>query len=170
MNECCSFAEISKYSKGSHTTYYHRYHLVWITKYRYKVLRGALQKRVRDLIAQVADEMNIKIFNGVVSSDHVHIFCSIPPHIPVSEFAKKAKGRSSRKVQIEFPELKTKYWGKHFWGRGYFSSNRGTVTDEIINEYIDNHTDAYRSDNQNNISLEQIPTSSRDSNLLSHRW
>lgn len=104
---------MSQYSKGSHTTYYHRYHLVWITKYRYKVLRGALQKRVRDLIAQVADEMHIKIFNGVVSSDHVHIFCSIPPHIAVSEFVKKAKGRSSRKVQMEFPELKRTPRGKN---------------------------------------------------------
>lgn len=150
---------MSEYSKGSHSTYYHRYHLVWITKYRYKVLRGSLQSRVRDIIAQVADEMNthrrpIKIFNGVVSSDHVHIFCNIPRHIAVSEFVKKAKGRSSRKVQIEFPELKKRYWGNHFWGRGYFSATSGNVTDEVINEYIDNHVDAHKSDNQNNISLE----------------
>lgn len=143
---------------------------MWITKYRYKVLRGPLQKRVRDLIAQVADEMNVKIFNGVVSSDHVHIFCSIAPHIPVSEFVKKAKGRSSRKVQMEFPELKKRYWGNHFWGRGYFSSTSGNVTDDIINEYIDNHTDAHKSDNQSNISLEWVPTSSRDQNLPASSW
>ncbi len=79
------------YSKGNHTTYYHRYHLVWITKYRYKILTGSLQHRVRELIAQVASDLNIKIINEVVSSDHVHIFCSIPPHISVSEFVKKVK-------------------------------------------------------------------------------
>jgi len=61
------------YSRGNHTTYYHRYHLVWITKYRYKILTGNLQKRVRELIAQVASDMNIKIINGVVSSDHIYI-------------------------------------------------------------------------------------------------
>ena len=142
------------YSKGNHTTYYHRYHLFWITKYRYKILTGALQKRVRELIAQVASEMNIKILNGVVSSDHIHIFCSIPPHISVSEFVKKAKGRSSRKVQQEFSELKNRYWGKHFWARGYFSSTSGNVTDEVINEYINNHFDGNKPENEQNISLE----------------
>jgi putative transposase len=142
------------YSKGNHTTYYHRYHIVWITKYRYKILTGLLQKRTRELIAQVASEMNIKIMNGVVSSDHIHIFCSIPPHISVSEFVKKAKGRSSRKVQQEFPNLKKRYWGKHFWARGYFSSTSGNVTDEVINEYINNHFDGNKPENEANISLE----------------
>ena len=145
---------MKNYSKGSHTVYYHRYHLVWITKYRYRVLSGDLQVRVRDIIAQVSDELGITILNGVVSSDHIHLFCSIPPSISVSSFVQKAKGRSSRKVQQEFPDLKKRYWGKHFWGRGYFSSTSGNVTDEIINEYINNHVDAHKSDNANNISLE----------------
>ena len=79
------------YTKGSHTLYHHRYHLVWITKYRYRVLRGELQRRVRTIIAQVAEESGVKILNGVVSSDHIHLFVSIPPPLPVSEFVKRAK-------------------------------------------------------------------------------
>ena len=142
------------YSKGSHWVYHHRYHLVWITKYRYRVLRGKLQERVRELIAQVAESMDIKIFNGVVSSDHIHLYCSIPPHISVSDFVQRAKGKSSYKVQGEFLELRQRYWGRHFWGRGYFSSTSGNVTDEMINAYIDNHVDAHKSENANNISLE----------------
>ena len=55
------------------------------------------------------------------------------------------------KVSLNWPAPR---WGNHFWGRGYFSSTSGNVTDDIINEYIDNHTDAHRSDNQSNISLE----------------
>ena len=66
--------------------------------------------------------MGIKIENGVVSSDHVHIFANIPPHIKVSEFVQKAKGRSSKRIQEEFPILQKKYWGRHLWGRGYFVS------------------------------------------------
>jgi putative transposase len=145
---------MTDYSHATHTVYHHRYHLVWITKYRYRVLQGQLRLRVREIIAQVAEEMGIKIVNGVLSSDHIHIFASIPPHISVSEFVKVAKGRSSRKIQQEFPEMRKKYWGRHFWGRGYFSSTSGNVTDEIINAYIDNHVDSHRSDNVNNISLE----------------
>ena len=98
--------------------------------------------------------MNIKIINGVLSSDHIHVFVSIPPHITVSEFVQKAKGRSSRKIQQEFPEIKKRYWGRHFWGRGYFSSTSGNVTDEMINAYIDSHVDGHRTENVNHISLE----------------
>ena len=145
---------MSPYRPGDHTVNYHRYHIVWITKYRYKVMTQAIKHRVRELIAQAAEELGATIENGVVSSDHVHIFVSIPPHIAVSEFVKLAKGRSSRKVQLEFPELKKVYWGRHFWARGFFSATSGNVTDEIINEYINRHTDAHQPQNVNNIRLE----------------
>ncbi len=145
---------MTDYSHGQHTVYHHRYHIVWITKYRYRVLQGELRLRVRRIIAQVAEEMGIKIINGVLSADHIHIFASIPPNIAVSEFVKIAKGRSSRKIQQEYPEIRKKYWGRHFWGRGYFSTTSGNVTDDIINAYINNHVDSHRSENETNISLE----------------
>src|SRR3990167_9195019 len=145
---------MKEYSKTSHTVYYHRYHIVWIMKYRKRILSGELRLRVRSVIAQVADEMGIHICNGVLSADHVHLFANIPPHISVSEFVKVAKGRSSRKVQQEFPGLSKEYWGRHFWGRGYFSATSGNVTDDIINNYIDQHSDAHKSDNVLNLSLE----------------
>jgi putative transposase len=109
---------VKSYSKGSHTIYHHRYHLVWITKYRYRVLRGELQRRVRTIIVQVAEELGVKIINGVVFSDHIHLLVSIPPQLAVAEFVKRVKGRSSRKVQQEFPEVRKRYWGRHFWARG----------------------------------------------------
>src|SRR5690606_26245300 len=120
----------------SHTVFHHRFHVIWITKYRYRVLSGAIGNRVREVTAQVAEELGLRIINGVVSADHVHVFLEIPPHIPVSDFVKIAKGRSSRKIQQEFPELRKRYWGRHFWGRGFFSSTSGNVTDEVINQYI----------------------------------
>ena len=145
---------MKSYSKGSHTKYHHRFHIVWVTKYRYKVLRGALQRRVREIVAQVAEEFDVPIVNGVVSSDHVHIFVSIPPHVRESDLVKAMKGRTSRKVQQEFPELRKRYWGRHFWGRGYFSVTSGNVTDEMIEEFINNHVDAHRRNDEDNISLE----------------
>jgi putative transposase len=145
---------MTEYSKTSHTVFYHRFHIVWITKYRYRVLQGALRLRLREIIAQVSEEMGIRIINGVLSADHVHIFAEIPPHVSVSEFVKIAKGRSSRKIQIEFPEIRKQYWGRHFWARGFFSSTSGNITDEMINEYINQHSEAHKSDNLRNISLE----------------
>ena len=145
---------MTEYSKTSHTVFHHRFHIVWITKYRYRVLQGELRLRIRELIAQASEELGVRVVNGILSADHVHIFVEIPPHISVSEFVKLVKGRSSRKVQQEFPEIRKKYWGCHFWGRGFFSSTSGNITDDMINEYINQHSDAHKSDNIKNISLE----------------
>ena len=109
---------------------------------------------MRTIIAQVAEEMGVRIINGVLSADHGHIFAEIPPHVSVSDFVKVAKGRSSRKIQQEFPEIGKRYWGRHFWGRGFFSTTSGNVTDEMINAYINDHADAHKSDNETNITLE----------------
>lgn len=145
---------MTDYSKGSHTVYHHRYHIVWITKYRYRVLEGDLRLRVREIIAQTAETLGITIMNGVLSADHVHILVEIPPHISVSEVVKMLKGRSSRKIQMEFPHIKKRYWGRHFWARGYFSATSGNVTDEVINQYISNHAEGVKNQNESNISLE----------------
>ena len=88
-----------RYDTGKHTVYYHRFHIVWITKYRYQVLRGALRERVRGIIRQVCEELGVTIVKGVLSSDHVHMFVSIPPKLSVSEVVRRVKGRSSRKIQ-----------------------------------------------------------------------
>ena len=144
---------MTEYSSTGHNVFYHRYHIVWITKYRYRVLQGELRLRVRTIIAQVADELGMKVINGTLSADHLHLFVEIPPYISVSDFVQKAKGRSSRKIQQEFPELKKRYWGQHFWARGFFSSTSGNITDEMINEYINNHIDSTKSTNEHNMSL-----------------
>jgi putative transposase len=132
---------IMQYEKGKHCTFYHRYHLVWITKYRYKVLKGDIRLRVREIIRQVCAENRVDIVKGVLASDHVHMFVSIPPNLSVSDFMRKMKGRSSHKVQREFPQLKKRYWGRHFWGRGYFSTTNGAITEDIVLQYLESHSD-----------------------------
>ncbi len=137
-----------QYDKGKHSTFYHRYHLVWITKYRYKVLQGDIRLRIREIILQVCSENRVEIIKGVLASDHVHMFVSIPPSLSVSDLMRKMKGRSSHKVQREFPQLKNRYWGRHFWGRGYFSTTNGAITEDIVLKYLESHsnksTDASR--------------------------
>jgi len=125
-------SKVMQYEKGKHCVFYHRFHIVWITKYRYKVLRGVVAKRVREIIRQVCEEQDVQIISGVLSSDHVHMFVSIPPKLSVSDFVRRTKGRSSHRVQMEFPDLKKRYWGRHFWGRGYFSTTSGAITDDVI--------------------------------------
>ena len=125
----------------SHVQYDLEYHVVWTTKYRYKVLEGKIAERLRDLVRQGCEVRNIKIIKGTVSKSHVHLLVSMPPSISISKFMQYIKGRSSRLIQEEFPALKKRYWGQHLWASGYFCRTVGTVTEEMIKEYIENQTD-----------------------------
>ncbi|MDD2935541.1 MAG: IS200/IS605 family transposase [Candidatus Pacebacteria bacterium] len=130
---------VAEYRKSSHTIYKVELHIAWITKYRYKVLKGDIGTRTRDLIRRICNEENVDIISGSVSPDHVHILVSIDPKISISKLLKFLKGKTSRKLQIEFPELRKKYWGQHLWARGYFVVSTGNVTTEMISEYIKHH-------------------------------
>ena len=127
------------YRRGSHTKYKIEYHFVWVTKYRYQVLQGDLALRIRELVRQVCEVFEIQILRGVVSKDHVHILVSAPPEIAPSEIMRRIKGRTSSKVFEEFPLIKKRYWGRHFWARGYFCVTAGELSKEMIQEYLAHH-------------------------------
>jgi len=127
------------YRTGSHTKYKLEYHFVWVTKYRYQVLQGEVALRVRELVRQTCGMFEIEIIRGVVSKDHVHILVSAPPTMSPSEMMRRIKGRSSAKLFEEFSHLKKRYWGRHFWARGYFCVTAGELTKEMIDEYLSHH-------------------------------
>ncbi|MBL8177359.1 MAG: IS200/IS605 family transposase [Bryobacterales bacterium] len=126
-----------EYRTSAHAIYDIKYHLVWITKYRYKVLRGRVAERARDLIRQTCEARGITIIRGAVSPDHVHMLVSAPPSLAPAKIVQYIKGRSSRRLQDEFTELRKRYWGQHLWGRGYFCATVGAVDEKTIREYIE---------------------------------
>lgn len=97
-----------------------KYHVVWTTKYRYKILRGDVAERARDLIRQICAAREVTIIRGAVSPDHLHLRLAAPPQLAPSKRVQFLKGRSSRMQQEEFPALRKRYWGQHLWARGYF--------------------------------------------------
>ena len=125
------------YRKSAHTTYDLKYHLVWITKYRKPVLRGAEGLRARDLIRQTCATLDVEIITGHVAVDHVHLLVSVPPQVSGSQLMQRIKGRSSRRMLDEFEDLKKQFWGRHLWARGYFAVSSGNVTDDVIARYIE---------------------------------
>lgn len=129
-----------RYSSSAHTRFYHRYHVVWATKYRYKVLHGAMRERIRQIIIQTCEELGVHIVKDVLARDHVHMFLSIPPKLSLSDVMQRIKGRSSRRIQMEFPDLRKRYWGRRFWARGYCSTTSGNVTDDVIRQYLELHS------------------------------
>lgn len=137
-----------KLRKGSHTVSHITCHIVWVTKYRYKVLVGDVQKRCREILIQICEAENIEILKGVVSSDHVHIHIEYAPKQSISNIVKSLKGRTSRKLQQEFPRLNERYWGRHFWASGYGAWSTGNITDKMVNDYLEHHRKP-NSDNTN---------------------
>lgn len=129
----------SKYRKSSHTVSRLTCHLVWITKYRYHVLKGDVKARCRELLIQICESENIIILKGVVSVDHVHMHIEYPPKVSLSSLVKRLKGLTSRKLQQEYPILKDRYWGNHFWATGYGVWSTGNITEEMVNQYLEHH-------------------------------
>lgn len=132
--------------RGTHNIYQLHVHLVWSTKYRYKILQGEIQSRCRDLIRQTCDSLDVQILKGVVSKDHVHLHVSYAPKLSVSDLVRRLKGRSVKILLEEYPELRRRYYGGHFWGIGYGVWSSGNITDEMIQEYLEHHRDGPNSD------------------------
>ena len=110
-----------------------------MTKYRYEVLIGDVALRIRELIKQTCDSLEVQILSGAVSKDHIHLLVSAPPTIAPSELVRLLKGRSALKILSEYSHLKRKYWGGHFWARGYFCVTVGQMTEDMIKAYIEHH-------------------------------
>jgi putative transposase len=126
------------YQSGTHSIYDIKYHIIWVTKYRYQILKGEVALRAREIIRQTCMSRDVTIVQGSVGKDHVHMLVSAPPTIAPAKLVQYIKGRSSRLLQEEFPHLQKRYWGQHMWGRGYFCTTVGTVTEETIRTYIEN--------------------------------
>src|SRR6266700_2368734 len=103
---------MSDYRHGSHTTFSIHLHIVWITKYRHKVLRGEVAERVRAIVREECQKARVDILQGHIAPDHVHVMISIPPHITISRLVQRMKGKSSYRLLAEFPHMRKRFWGR----------------------------------------------------------
>lgn len=122
-------------------------HIVWAVKYRYAVLQGDIKIRCRTILIQICEAQAVQILKGVVSKDHAYMHSEYGPSQDVSTLVKLMKGRSLRKLQIEFPKLKKRYWGRHFLAIGFGGWSAGNLTDEMINQYLEHHRNPNDNDN-----------------------
>jgi putative transposase len=134
------------YRTGAHTTYDLKYHLIWCTKYRYRVLTGEVAHRVRELLREICAANYVDIVSGSMSPDHIHMLVSVPPSISVSKLMQYMKGKSSRKIMMEFSHLRKRYWGQHIWARGYFAVTVGNLNEAQVREYIESQEAHHKQD------------------------
>jgi putative transposase len=123
---------MSKYKKISHVIYYHVYHVVWVPKYRYRVLTGPIKEFAETSIRQLCEWKRVEVLELNIQQDHIHIVVFVEPKLSISDFMGIIKGKTAIKIFKSYPGLKKKpYWGNHFWGRGYCSSTVGLDEDKI---------------------------------------
>lgn len=135
---------LSTIRKGAHTTYNVNYHIVWIPKYRKSVLQGRNLKSVlEDVIRGQSEEYNWQVLAFEAQPDHIHLFLSVPPSIPVSKVANQLKGYSSIVLRRAFPELKKKL-GDSLWAEGYYVSTAGYISEDKVKRYIEEQQNQLR--------------------------
>jgi len=130
-----------RYRRGAHTVTEFKYHFVWKTKYSYGVLKGDLALRLRDIIRDICTENRMVVTKGNIRPNHIHVLISAPSYLSPAKIMQYLKGKSSYRLQREFPKLRKKYWGRHLWSRGYFGSSVGAVNETQIKQYIENQSD-----------------------------
>jgi len=127
---------MAKYWSGAHTKHRLQYHLVWIPKYRKRVLLGKVAVRLQDLFREAANVNRWVIHELNIQRDHVHMLIQVEPSVSVAKVVQVLKGGSSIKIREEYPELEEFLWGDSFWADGYFAESIGTVQEEMVRKYI----------------------------------
>ena len=128
------------YWSGAHTKHRMLYHIVWIPKYRKRILIGVIANKIEDLLRECAAINRWQLDELSIQKDHVHMLIRLRPDTSVSKVVQLLKGRSSFEIRKEFPKLKEFSWGttKSFWCDGFFVETVGQVNEAVIKEYIRN--------------------------------
>ena len=126
---------MEEYSKSSHAIYRCEYHFIWVPKYRYHVLVKEIKPRLKELLVELCNWLDVTIIEGAICSDNVHMYLSVPPKYSPAHVMKILKGKSAEYLRRDFPELGKKYWGLHIWARGYFVSTVG-IDSATIQKYV----------------------------------
>lgn len=121
----------------AHTKWECKYHVIWIPKYRKKVVYGKLREYLGKVLKQLAKQRESEILEGHLMGDHVHILISVPPKYALSQVVGYIKGKSAIHIARTYLGRKKEYSGMHFWARGYYVTTVGR-DEGTIREYIKN--------------------------------
>ena len=127
---------MSRFRKLSQTIWHCQYHIVWVPKYRYRILSGEIAREVENLIRAYSHQQKCEIVELNVQIDHVHLLVMIPPKLSISNYMGALKGKTAIRILNRFKKLRQKpYWGNHFWSKGYCVDTVG-LDSEQIRKYV----------------------------------
>ena len=122
---------MSRYIRLSHAIWYCNYHIVWVPKYKFRILKDGVKAEVEEMIRMYSEQLECRIEELNIQEDHVHLVVMIPPKIAVSKYIGTIKGRCAMRLFTKLPRLKKRYWGNHFWARGYCCDTIGLDLEKI---------------------------------------
>lgn len=125
-----------RYTASSHSVYNIGYHIIWCPKYRRKVLIDGVDKRLKELLKEKANQLGVEIVEMEVMPDHVHIFLKSKPTYAIHFVVNQLKGYSSVVLRREFPWLKSRI--PTLWTRSYFVESVGHISEDTMKQYIEN--------------------------------
>ena len=127
---------MSRFRKLSQTLWHCQYHIVWVPKYRFRILKGKVAIEVSNCIRGFTEQKHSEIVELNIQNDHVHLLVMVPPKVSISDYVGMIKGRTAIRVFNKFKNLKKKpYWGNHFWAKGYCVDTVG-LDAEMIRKYV----------------------------------
>lgn len=127
---------MGKYKKLSPVIYKCEYHIVWVPKYRLRILKGTIKELLEQDIRMLCEWKQCEVNELNIQDNHIHLLISVPPKLSISNLMGILKGKLAIKIFKSYPQLKKKpYWGNHFWARGYFVSTVG-LDEEMIKRYV----------------------------------
>ena len=140
---------MSRFRKLSHTLWHCQYHIVWVPKYRFRILSGRIKSGVETCVRTFSDQQKAEVVELNVQLDHVHLIAMVPPKVSISNFVGTVKGRTAIRVFNKNRSLKKKpYWGNHFWAVGYCVDSVG-LNEEMIRKYVKYQETKERRNEQN---------------------
>ena len=143
---------MSRFQKLAHVLWHCQYHVIWVPKYRYRVLKGDVGKEVTTCVQSFCQWLKCEVVELNVQLDHVHLIAKVPPKVSISDFMGTVKGRTAIRVFKQFPGLKQKpYWGNHFWAQGYCVDTIG-LDEEKVRRYVKYQEQNERKQEQNSRS------------------
>jgi putative transposase len=127
---------MSRFRKLSQTIWHCQHHIVWVPKYRFRVLTGKVAGETENCIRAFSEQQGCEVIELNIQADHVHLQALVPPKVSISGYVETVKGRTAIRIFNRFRKLKEKpYWGNHFWASGYCVDTVG-LDSEMVRKYI----------------------------------
>ena len=131
-------ANTTDFRTGRHCVFALHVHLVFVTKYRRKVLSAAAHETLRELFTRICEDFEARLVESNGEDDYVHLLVEYPPKVAIAKLVNSLKGVSSRRLRVLHPEIAQRYYQGVLWSPSYFAASCGGAPLSIIRQYVEN--------------------------------